>query len=114
MGPGLIERVWKREHERKTICMANWDKYTCAQLVTVAQCVGGKGLAVIMRLLAQDHKHWHSGMPDLTLWRTEPTPSALLVEVKGPRDTLSNKQLAWLSEMHFGGLDVQVCKIEEP
>ncbi|QDZ23096.1 Fanconi-associated nuclease 1-like protein [Chloropicon primus] len=112
--PCLIQAVWSRESERRTLCVGlTWGKYQLDQLVTIVQCIGGAGLAIIMRLLAEDHKHWRSGMPDLVLWRTTPSPSALLSEVKGPRDTLADKQRAWLAELSFGGVDVEVCKILE-
>ena len=67
-----------------------------------------------MRLLAQDHKHWRGGMPDLVLWRTDPEPAAMLVEVKGPRDSLMEKQRAWLMECEACGVRCEICRIREP
>jgi hypothetical protein len=33
------------------------------------RCVGGLGLAVVCRLLAEDYSGWRGGAPDLLLWR---------------------------------------------
>lgn len=38
---------------------------------------------------------------------------AKLVEVKGPRDTLSEQQREWISLLMEGGVRVEVCKVVE-
>ncbi|GBG84969.1 hypothetical protein CBR_g39432, partial [Chara braunii] len=38
---------------------------------------------------------------------------AKLVEVKGPRDRLSEQQMAWIDALVSAGLDVEVCKVVE-
>lgn len=72
-------------------------------------------------------------MPDLLLYRHSPVLSAKLVEVKGPRDRLSEAQRAWMRALqHAGACDqlkqhtlrtqqplrtdvaVEVCKVLEP
>lgn len=68
-------------------------------------------------------------MPDLLLYRRAPVPSAKLVEVKGPRDRLSEAQRAWMRALqqagvcdsvchqhhvHTTGVAVEVCKVVEP
>lgn len=35
-----------------------WDRWPLEELLTVAACVGGRGLAVVCRLLAEDHSGW--------------------------------------------------------
>ena len=47
------------------------------------------------------------GMPDLLLWRPA-TQDAKLSEVKGPRDSLSNQQRAWIAALLAAGLDCEV------
>jgi Fanconi-associated nuclease 1 len=52
-------------------------------------------------------------MPDLLLWR--PADScAKVVEVKGPRDRLSEQQRAWLHALSQAQVAVEVCKVLEP
>lgn len=52
-------------------------------------------------------------MPDLLLWNQE-QHVAKLSEVKGPRDSLSMQQRAWLNVLCEAGLDVEVLKVVEP
>lgn len=39
--------------------------------------------------------------------------SLQLVEVKGPHDRLSPKQMLWLSELHKLGAAVEVCHVQD-
>lgn len=39
---------------------------------------------------------------------------ARFVEVKGPRDHLSDRQRAWLRVLSFGGVPTDLCRVEEP
>jgi len=52
-------------------------------------------------------------MPDLLLWNNE-RKVVKLSEVKGPRDTLSMQQLAWLAALSKAGIEVEVFKVKEP
>lgn len=40
-----------------------------------------------------------------------PNPPFQLVEVKGPSDRLSHKQMTWLHELRQLGADVEVCHV---
>lgn len=53
------------------------------------------------------------GMPDLLLWHPDRL-EAKLVEVKGPRDRLSDQQRAWIAAITAAGMTVEVCKVAEP
>lgn len=110
--PALIASVW--EEHLGTLCRGvNWDRWSLEELQVVASCVGGSGLAAVCRLLAQDHGGWQGGMPDLLLWHPE-KQEAKLVEVKGPRDRLSDQQRAWIAALEDAGLAVEVLKVVEP
>ncbi|KAG8371498.1 hypothetical protein BUALT_Bualt13G0093900 [Buddleja alternifolia] len=91
----------------------NWEKHSLADLRAVVKCIGGLCLASILRHLAQDYRSWSSGMPDLLLWRLHDCyrGEAKLVEVKGPRDRLSEQQRAWLLLLMDSGFSVEVCKV---
>ena len=60
-----------------------------------------------------------SGMPDLTFWArrrdetegNDPKKKLLLLEVKGPGDTLSYKQIVWLHFFKSIGVDAQVARV---
>ncbi|KAL7081099.1 hypothetical protein ACP275_14G018200 [Erythranthe tilingii] len=91
----------------------NWEKHSLADLRAAVKCIGGSCLASICRHLAQDYRSWSSGMPDLLVWRLHDCYSgeAKLVEVKGPRDRLSEQQRAWLLFLMDCGFNVEVCKV---
>jgi len=63
-------------------------------------------------ILAQDYSVASSGLPDLILYR-ESDISCKVVEVKGPKDRLSDKQRAWLDQLLNAGLDVEICRVGE-
>ncbi|KAI5068304.1 hypothetical protein GOP47_0016649 [Adiantum capillus-veneris] len=129
--PQLLATTWSKWFG--TVCRGlNWERYKLQELQTMAACVGGRGLASVCRLLAEDHAGLAGGMPDLFLWRvpnsrvacalcSDGCPNAYssfageakLVEVKGPRDQLSDQQRAWISTLMEAGIDVEVCKVRE-
>ncbi|KAL5177112.1 Fanconi-associated nuclease 1 [Glycine soja] len=92
----------------------NWDCHPLDELHAIVTCVGGICLASLCKLLAQDYRSWSSGMPDLLLWRFhgEYSGEAKLVEVKGPKDRLSEQQRAWLLLLMDSGFTIEVCKVK--
>ncbi|CAK7348904.1 unnamed protein product [Dovyalis caffra] len=91
----------------------NWDRHSLSELRAAVTCVGGPCLASLCRHLAQDYRSWSSGMPDLLLWRFhgEYKGEAKLVEVKGPRDCLSEQQRAWMLLLMDCGFNTELCKV---
>ena len=59
-----------------------------------------------------NHRHTRSGFPDLTMWSTQ-SGRVTFVEVKGPNDRLSNKQILWLDYLTAIGIEALVCHVEE-
>ncbi|KAK6781375.1 hypothetical protein RDI58_023559 [Solanum bulbocastanum] len=109
MAEELLIMSW--ESHVGTVCRGvKWDKHTLSELRTAVTCIGGPCLASICRNLAQDYRSWSSGMPDLLLWRfhDDYRGEAKLVEVKGPRDRLSEQQRAWLLFLMDCGFNVEV------
>lgn len=112
MGEEILITSW--ETHKGTACTGvNWDRQSLAELRSVVTCIGGPCMASLCRHLAQDYRSWSSGMPDLLLWRfnSEYSGEAKLVEVKGPRDRLSEQQRAWLLLLMDCGFITEVCKI---
>lgn len=88
-------------------------------------------------MFAQDYGAWATGLPDLCLWKLAPTNEqhksaaelddlaavadmtnvlggdAKLVEVKGPRDRLSEQQRVWIDQLLRAGIEVEVFKVLE-
>ncbi|WOH07871.1 hypothetical protein DCAR_0727305 [Daucus carota subsp. sativus] len=90
-----------------------WDNHSLSDLRAIVTCIGGPCLASICRHLAQDYRSWSNGMPDLLLWRFhgDYNGEAKLVEVKGPRDRLSEQQRAWLLFLMDAGFNAEICKV---
>ncbi|XP_057783244.1 fanconi-associated nuclease 1 homolog isoform X2 [Salvia miltiorrhiza] len=112
MAEEILITTWDL-HVGTTCRGVNWEKHSLADLRAAAKCIGGACLASICRHLAQGYRSWSSGMPDLLLWRLEDCyrGEAKLVEVKGPRDRLSEQQRAWLLILIDCGFTVEVCKV---
>ncbi|KAJ0735623.1 putative phosphodiesterase I [Helianthus annuus] len=94
----------------------NWNRHSLTELRAVVTCIGSGCMATICRHLAQDYRSWSSGMPDLLLWRfhSDYSGEAKLVEVKGPRDRLSEQQRAWLLFFMDSGFNAEVCRVNPP
>ncbi|XP_064475040.1 fanconi-associated nuclease 1-like isoform X2 [Ornithodoros turicata] len=91
--------------------LVQWDKYTCPQLRGLVKCFGGKKLSLLCERLARDYRHCRSGLPDLVVWNVD-TGVLKAVEVKGPGDILSSKQVIWLDYLLSIGIDSEVCRIK--
>ncbi|KAJ7979130.1 Fanconi-associated nuclease [Quillaja saponaria] len=114
---GIAEEILLKTWETHigTVCRGvNWDRHSLSELRAAVTCVQGPCLASLCRHLAQDYRSWSSGMPDLLLWRFhgEYSGEAKLVEVKGPKDRLSEQQRAWLLLLMDCGFVIEVCKVQ--
>ncbi|XP_073007594.1 fanconi-associated nuclease 1 homolog isoform X2 [Typha latifolia] len=101
-------------HVGTTCRGVNWERHPLSDLRAVVSCIGGRCLASLCRHLSLDYRSWSTGMPDLLLWRFHKESSngeAKLVEVKGPRDRLSEQQRAWMLVLMDSGFNTEVCKI---
>ncbi|XP_038989792.1 fanconi-associated nuclease 1 homolog isoform X2 [Phoenix dactylifera] len=91
-----------------------WERHSLSDLRAAVSCIGGRRLAALFRHLSLDYRSWSSGMPDLLLWRFHGDMGrgqAKLVEVKGPRDRLSEQQRAWMLILLDCGFDAEICKV---
>jgi hypothetical protein len=137
-GADLIATVgaaW-RAHYGQVARGLRWAAQPLQLLQLLAVGLGGPALACLCDALCMDHKHLTGGMPDLLMWRvavpcgggadalplSHPDlvlpPRAVvevrLVEVKGPRDVLSEKQHLWLRVLLAARIHAGVCKVTEP
>eukprot|EP01119_Soliformovum_irregulare_P025846 TRINITY_DN9672_c0_g1_i1.p1 TRINITY_DN9672_c0_g1~~TRINITY_DN9672_c0_g1_i1.p1 ORF type:complete len:756 (-),score=205.73 TRINITY_DN9672_c0_g1_i1:194-2461(-) len=107
----LVESSWKLHHGIS--CRGiSWEFHNLEKLKQISICFGGKALAGMFRLFCEDYKGWSSGLPDLILWKSE-QKLGKLSEVKGPRDRLSNKQRAWITQLVSFGVQIDVCYVKE-
>ncbi|NXL23577.1 FAN1 nuclease, partial [Setophaga kirtlandii] len=108
----LVADVWTTQ-EGKAAALVNWGRFTSLQQVqSLVSCLGGRFLSGVFQRLSRDLRHCRGGLPDLLVWRSH-SRHFKLVEVKGPNDRLSPKQMLWLSELHKLGAAVEVCHVQD-
>ncbi|NXR72112.1 FAN1 nuclease, partial [Pycnonotus jocosus] len=108
----LVADVWTTQ-EGKAAALVNWERFVSLQQVqSLVSCLGGTFLSGVFRRLSRDLRHCRGGLPDLLVWRSH-SQRFKLVEVKGPNDRLSPKQMLWLSELHKLGAAVEVCHVQD-
>ena len=62
----MLESTWLTQHG--TLCRGiHWDRHSLADLTAIAGCVGGRPLAAICRLLAEDYSGWAGALLPLYL-----------------------------------------------
>ena len=87
-----------------------WDRLSPTSLASLAGCIGGEPLSKVLGRLARKHREARSGLPDLTVW--DPASGRVrMVEVKGPGDRLSTKQILWVRFLNSVGLPTEVCHV---
>merc|ERR1719147_681472 len=63
-----------------------------------------------MERMIKDHRSYRSGIPDLTVWNCQ-AKEIRLIEVKGPGDRLSTKQILWIRFLNSVGIKTEVCHV---
>ncbi|OXB55448.1 hypothetical protein ASZ78_009205 [Callipepla squamata] len=107
----LVADIWTTQ-EGKASALVSWGLFSSLQQVqSLVSCLGGMFLSGVFRRLSKDLRHCRGGLPDLVVWSTH-SNLFKLVEVKGPNDRLSHKQMIWLSELKKLGAAVEVCHVQ--
>ncbi|KAI1780075.1 VRR-NUC domain-containing protein [Hypoxylon cercidicola] len=105
----LIEEVDGRERENRTCVVGlNWD-YELDDLLELVDCFDGAALAAVCKVMAQEYGQRGGGIPDLILWRAEPSKEAMFAEVKSANDRLSDTQRLWIHVLTGAGVKVVLC-----
>lgn len=105
-----VGEAWQAQQGR-VASLVSWDRFTSLQQAQdLVSCLGGPVLSGVCRRLAADFRHCRGGLPDLVVWNSQ-SHHCKLVEVKGPSDRLSCKQMIWLYELQKLGADVEVCHV---
>ncbi|XP_065861538.1 fanconi-associated nuclease 1 homolog isoform X2 [Euphorbia lathyris] len=112
LGEEILIMSWEL-HSGISCRGVNWGRHSLSELRAAVSCIGGRCLASLCRYLAQDYGSWSRGMPDLLVWRfhEEYRGEAKLVEVKGPKDRLSEQQHACMLLLMDCGFKTEVCKV---
>ncbi|XP_070256750.1 fanconi-associated nuclease 1 [Myotis yumanensis] len=105
-----VAATWEAQ-EGRAASVVSWDRFASLQQAQdLVSCLGGPILSGVCRRLAEDFRHCRGGLPDLVVWSSRDR-RCKLVEVKGPNDRLSHKQMVWLDELQRLGADVEVCHV---
>ncbi|GFR33506.1 hypothetical protein TNCT_126071 [Trichonephila clavata] len=106
----IVKTTWENHHGQASL--VSWDHFTDLEHVQgLICCFGSDILSGICERLAKDFRFTRSGVPDLVVWNPE-TLCVKIVEVKGPGDKLSSKQILWLDYLIQLGADAEVCLVE--
>nr|ODN96652.1 hypothetical protein L204_03361 [Cryptococcus depauperatus CBS 7855] len=107
----LLRETDERERKRGTWAVGvNW-RFEKQDLEEILECVGGRAMSGICRMLAEEYKYRASGVPDLIVWNKEKN-DVRFVEVKGPGDNLSETQKIWVDVLLSLGIPVEVCRVK--
>ncbi|XP_007948091.1 fanconi-associated nuclease 1 [Orycteropus afer afer] len=105
-----LAAAWQAQ-EGRMASVVSWDLFASLQQAQdLVSCLGGPVLSGVCRCLAADFRHCRGGLPDLVVWNSQ-NHHFKLVEVKGPNDRLSQKQMIWLDELQKLGAEVEVCHV---
>ncbi|XP_071506665.1 fanconi-associated nuclease 1-like [Diadema antillarum] len=107
----MLARNWL-EYEGDLCVGVSWELFKDLNHAKgLISCIGGLVLSAIAERILRDHRHCRGGMPDLTMWNPD-THIFRVVEVKGPGDRLSQKQVLWLDFFLGLGVEAEVCHVE--
>lgn len=119
---GCLDRALAA-HGTEAVVGTHWDLVDPGALREVVADLPGSALAAVLRVLAQDWRGGRRGLPDLVVL---PGPAArlpgaalgrlpasvLFVEIKTPRDRLSDEQRIWLHRLGRAGAAAEVWRVE--
>ncbi|KAM5170821.1 fanconi-associated nuclease 1 [Mantella aurantiaca] len=106
----LMADVWN-EHLGEAAATVSWERFSSLQQAqSLVSCLGGSLLSGLCRKMSKDIRHCRGGLPDLVVWNVQ-KKIYKMVEVKGPNDRLSHKQMVWLHELKNMGADAEVCHV---
>ncbi|KAF8770499.1 Fanconi-associated nuclease 1 like protein [Argiope bruennichi] len=106
----IVKTTWENHHGQASLVA--WDHFSDLEHVQgLICCFNSDVLCGICERLAKDYRFTRSGVPDLVVWNPE-TFKVKIVEVKGPGDKLSSKQILWLDYLIQLGADAEVCLVE--
>ncbi len=107
----LFRESWQTN--MNTECyLVSWSLFeTVDELLGLIKCFHSNQLASLCRNFACSFRYFRSGGPDLVLWSTEAN-RCMFVEVKGPGDRLSEKQIVWLDFLAENSIECEVCYVK--
>lgn len=114
----ILEHVWSKfqgvQHRG-----VSWSRFSVSEMIDIAVGLGSKFLSAMVKTMSGNYSCWVGGVPDLMLWKVstqrEDTNRNIwetrLIEVKGPQDSLSDTQRAWLHLFLEHNVNVEVVHV---
>ena len=94
-----------------TVGLVSWSLLQSDNILRqIVLCFDPLSLVSVMERMVRDHRSTRSGLPDVTLWNYQDR-SVKCVEVKGPGDKLSTKQILWIRFLNSVGIPSEVCHV---
>jgi len=94
-----------------TVSLVHWSLLQSENMLRqLVLCFDPLSLVSVMERMVRDHRSTRSGLPDLTLWNSH-SRTVKCVEVKGPGDKLSTKQILWIRFLNSVGIMSEVCHV---
>ena len=107
----ILTQVYSLQGSKNTFCIGVDWHYSCTDLSEIIDCIGPQALLFLCSRFAKFYRVYGGGIPDLCLWK--PTTSEIkFVEVKGPGDRLSDKQVLWISDFLKIGISAEILLVE--
>ena len=101
--------AWLEHHGQ--VSLVNWELFSSEEMLRqFVLCFDPLSLSAVMERMISEHRSTRSGLPDLTLWNTSHR-TVRMVEVKGPGDKLSTKQILWIQFLNSVGVQTEVCHV---
>ena len=107
----LIAEAWSKHREYGCVGLS-WELFTDVnQCQRCVACITPAPLVSVFEVFVKDTRLKRSGLPDLSIWNFEER-KFVMVEVKGPGDSLRNNQKVWLSFLDQAGVRAEVCYVK--
>ena len=101
--------AWLEHHG--TVSPVSWEMLGSEEaLRQLVLCFDPLSLASVLERMIRDHRSTRSGLPDLTTW-SPGQRTVRMIEVKGPGDKLSTKQILWIEFLNSVDIPSQVCHV---
>ena len=98
--------------KKNVTCLISWHLFkNVNHFLGMLFCFTKSQLVQICEMILKSDRLSSSGFPDLIIWN-EKFRLLEIIEVKGPKDKLSNKQLLWIEFLCQIGITAKCCRVE--
>ncbi|KAF0992376.1 hypothetical protein HZS_2789, partial [Henneguya salminicola] len=108
----IFRKNWETNYGSLSPCV-NWEIFSDLEdIFNLIKCIDRNVLLGIFKRFLENITAYRSGFPDLLLWSPD-NLSYKIVEVKGPGDRPSSKQIIWFDYLLKIGANVEICYVKD-